>query len=124
MKSLGRAYLVGKLRSRGLSRRQAVLVVNEMLDSMVQSLRRGMEVQFPLGKLTLDKQHFGRRWEAMDDWPAHRNLYRVVHELDAAGDRLLHPWAWTDRKRGRGAQSLSSDRAPRAAQETSNKVAL
>jgi hypothetical protein len=33
-KSLGRAYLVGKLRERGLSRRDAVRILNVVLDEM------------------------------------------------------------------------------------------
>ena len=44
-KSLGgRAYLVGKLREWGLSRRQAVRILNAILAEMKKALRRGREV--------------------------------------------------------------------------------
>jgi hypothetical protein len=50
-KNLGRAYLVGKLQAQGLSRRRSVLVVNVILERMIRALKRGWEVDFPLGKL-------------------------------------------------------------------------
>jgi hypothetical protein len=93
-KNLGRAYLVGKLQAGGLSRRQAVLIVNVILKRMIYALRRGWEVEFPLGKLKPVKRHFSKLWDAIDDWPANRDPHTIVHELDEAGDRALHPWAW------------------------------
>jgi hypothetical protein len=93
-KNLGRAYLIGKLRERGLSRRKAVLVVNVILKRMIYALRRGWEVEFPFGKLKRVKRHFSKVWDAIDDWPANRDPYTIVHEVDEAGDRELHPWAW------------------------------
>jgi hypothetical protein len=92
--NLGRAYLVGKLQARGLSRRQSVLIVNVILERMIHALRRGWEVEFPLGKLKRVKRHFSKLWDAIDDWPANRDPYTIVHELDEAGARELHPWAW------------------------------
>ena len=59
-KSLGRAYLVGKLQARGLSRRQSVLMVNVVLERMICALCRGWEVEFPLGKLRRVKRHFNK----------------------------------------------------------------
>jgi hypothetical protein len=93
-KNLGRAYLVGKLQARGLSRRQAVQVVNIILERMIHALRRGWEVEFPFGKLKRVKRHFSKQWDAIDDWPANRDPHTIVHELDEAGARELHPWAW------------------------------
>jgi len=93
-KNLGRAYLIGKLQARGLSRRQSVLIVNGMLEQMIRALRRGWEVEFPFGKLKRVKRHFSNSWDSIDDWPANRDPYTIVHELDEAGDRELHPWAW------------------------------
>jgi hypothetical protein len=92
--NLGRAYLVGKLRAQGLSRRQSVLIVNVILERMIRALKRGWEVEFPFGKLKRVKRHFSKLWDAIDDWPANRHPHTIVHELDEAGDRELHPWAW------------------------------
>ena len=92
-KNLGRAYLIGKLQARGLSRRQSVLIVNGMLEQMIRALKRGWEVEFPFGKLKRVKRHFGKLWDAIDDWPASQNPFTIVHEIDEAGDRELHPWA-------------------------------
>jgi hypothetical protein len=93
-RNLGRAYLVGKLQARGLSRRRSVLIVNVILSRMIHALKRGREVEFPFGKLKRVKRHFSKRWDAVDDWPADRDPYAIVHEVDEAGDRELHPWAW------------------------------
>ena len=70
--NLGRAYLVGKLMARGLSRRQSVLVVNVILERMIHALRSGWEVEFPFGKLKRVRRHFSEEWDYIDDWPAHR----------------------------------------------------
>ena len=72
-KNLGRAYLVGKLQARGLSRRQSVLIVNVILERMIRALKRGWEVEFPFGKLRRVKRHFSDWWDAIDDWPANRD---------------------------------------------------
>ena len=93
-RNLGRAYLVGKLQARGLSRRRSVLIVNVILSRMIHALKRGREVEFPFGKLKRVKRHFSKWWDAIDDWPANRDSYTIVHEVDEAGDRELHPWAW------------------------------
>ena len=93
-KESGRAYLVGKLQALGLSRRQSVLTVNVIVERMIHALRRGWEVEFPFGKLKRVERHFSKLWDAIDDWPANRDPHTIVHELDAAGDRELHPWAW------------------------------
>ena len=100
-KNLGRAYLVGKLQAGGLSRRQAVLVVNIILERMIHALRRGWEVKFPLGKLKLVKRHFSKLWDAIDDWPANRDPYMIVHELDEAAAVTAASRARVDGSQGR-----------------------
>ena len=95
-KNPGRPHLVGKLQARGLSRRQSVLIVNIILEQMIRALRRGWEVEFPLGKLKRVRRHFSKLWDTIDDWPANRDPHTIVHELDLAGDRELHPWDWPE----------------------------
>ena len=122
-KNLGRFYLVGKLQGNGLSRRQSVLIVNVILEQMISALRRGWEVEFPLGKLKRVKRHFSKLWDAIDDWPANRDPYTIVHELDLAGDRELHPWAWpqTGAVDARSRRSMnSSSRARRKSMEVNS----
>lgn len=50
-KNLGRAYLVGKLRERGRSRRDSVRILNVILDEMARALKRGELVEFTFGTL-------------------------------------------------------------------------
>lgn len=88
-KSVGRAYLVGRLRDQGLPRRQAVLVVNVILDRMIHALRRGREVEFPFGTLNRVERHFSEYWDSVHDSPANRSPYVVEYELDEEGYRLL-----------------------------------
>ena len=104
-KSIGRAYLVGKLQDQGLSRRQSVAVVNVILGRMIHALRRGWEVEFPFGKLTRVKRHFSQWWDAVDDTPANRHLYTVEYELDELGDQELNGWQRPKRGRGRAQKS-------------------
>jgi hypothetical protein len=87
-RNLGRAYLVKKLRERGLSRRDSVRILNSILLEMKKALKRGWKVEFPFGKLKRVKRYFGARWEAVDDWPANRQPYTVEWELDAADEEL------------------------------------
>jgi hypothetical protein len=85
-KNIGsRAYLVGKLRERGVSRRQAVRIVNKVFDEMSEALCRGEYVEFPFGYLKAEK---GRRWEAP---------LTIEHTPDDEGWKLLEgetglPW--------------------------------
>lgn len=90
-RNLGRAYLVGKLQEEGLPRRQAVKVVNVILECMIKALRRGKEVEFPFGKLRRVRRHFSEYWDRVDDWPANREGYTVEWELDMEGIRLVCP---------------------------------
>jgi hypothetical protein len=80
-KNLGRAFLGGKLQTRGLSRGQSMLIVNVTLEPMTRALKRGLEVKFPLSKLERVEWHFGKLWDAMDDWLANRDQYTIVHEM-------------------------------------------
>jgi hypothetical protein len=83
---------------------------------MIHALKRGWEVEFPFGKLKRVKRHFSKLWDAIDDWPADRDPYTIVHELDEAGARALHPWAWptTAASDARSRRSMnSSSRARR-----------
>ena len=59
-KNLGRAYLVGKLRERGLSRRDAVRILNAGFDEMIKALQRGKDVEYPFGSLVRVKRLSGR----------------------------------------------------------------
>jgi hypothetical protein len=88
-RNLGRAYLVSKLRERGLSRRGALRVLNVIFEEMSKELSRGRSVEFPYGKLHRVKKRFGKRWDDYDDWPADRQRYTVEWELDEAGWKLL-----------------------------------
>lgn len=71
-----------------------MLIVNVILSRMIHAMKRGREVEFPFGKLKRVKRHFSKLWDAIDDWPADRDPYTIGHEVDEAGDRELHPWAW------------------------------
>jgi hypothetical protein len=86
----GREILKRKLiADLGLSRRQSVLVMNVMLEEMIAALKRGCEVEFPFGKLTRVKRHFGQWWDKFDDYPAHRQPWTVEFELSPAGQEQL-----------------------------------
>jgi hypothetical protein len=99
-KSVGRAYLVEKLQEQGLSRRDAVRILNFVIDEMVKALRRGEEVEFPFGKLKRVKRHFSKWWDEMDDTPANRSPYAIVYQLDGAW--YPRPDVWQRPKKGRG----------------------
>lgn len=49
----------------GLSRRQAVSVLNFIFTEMKNALRRGREVEFPFGRLTRARRHFSKHWDAI-----------------------------------------------------------
>jgi hypothetical protein len=81
----GRAYLVGKLRERGLSKRQTVRILNMIFREMGQALKLGGGVEFPFGNLKKVKP-LSKRWLMMDDEPM--KPFTVEHDLDEAGNRL------------------------------------
>jgi nucleoid DNA-binding protein len=90
-KNLGRAYLVGQLRKRGLSRRDSVRILNFVLDEMTQALRRGEKVEFPFGTLLrVRHQHAKKRgWFLEKIITIYKKPYSVKHELDEKGYKLL-----------------------------------
>jgi hypothetical protein len=90
-KNLGRAYLVGALRKRGLSRRESVCIVNFVLREMAQALKRGESVEFPLGALRrVRHQHSKTRGWFLDRLTStYKKPYTVKHELDEKGCKLL-----------------------------------
>ena len=86
-KSKGRAYLVKQLRERGCSRRQSVAILDLVFHEMSQALKRGEEVEFPLGKL----RRVPRSLSELAKPPARRR-YGVKWELDGAqGELTLKP---------------------------------
>jgi len=89
-RNLGRAYLVKKLRERGLSYRRSARILNFVFAEMAKTLKRGGVVPFPFGKLKRVKRQFGKWWDHVGDSPAHVSLYTVVHVLDKASDKLLN----------------------------------
>jgi hypothetical protein len=115
-KSVGRRYLVAKLQEdQGLSRRDAVEVVNAILEWMVDQLRRGKTVEFPFGELKRVKRYFSKWWAEMDDWPANRSPYMIVYDTD--GGRDPGPEVFERQKRVRARSSIAilpinPDRSP------------
>ena len=89
-RNLGRAFLVEELRKRGLSKRQAVRIVNFIFAEMKKALRRGRDVQFPFGTLKRVKRHFSEWWNFIEDHPANKDPYTVEHDLDEEGERQLN----------------------------------
>lgn len=72
-----------------MSRRQAVLIVNVILECMIKALRCGEGVVFPFRRLIRERRHFNKYWDMVDDWPADRQEYTVEWELNLAGIRRL-----------------------------------
>jgi|SRR5580658_8483685 hypothetical protein len=91
-KNLGRAYLVEKLRERGLSRRDSVRILNAILGEMTMALKRGERVEFPLGALRrVQHQHTKKRgWFLRRITTIYKRRYSVKHELDEEGYKRLH----------------------------------
>jgi hypothetical protein len=91
-KSLGRAYLVGKLRELGLSRRDAVRILNFVLNEMAQALRRRELVEFPLGVLLRVPHFHGKKRGKFlgKTRTIYRSRYTVTHGLSDEGYKLLN----------------------------------
>lgn len=85
-KSKGRAYLVKELQRRGVSRRQAVKILDLVFSEVSQALKRGEEVEFPFGRLRRVRSRLVNK-----NWVRDRRGYTVDLELDEAGERLLSP---------------------------------
>jgi nucleoid DNA-binding protein len=54
-KSIGRDYIIKQLQERGLSRRQATSILNNVIDYMNEALSKGEDVELPFGKLQVKK---------------------------------------------------------------------
>jgi nucleoid DNA-binding protein len=91
-KNLGRAYLIDKLRERGLSRRDSARIVRFVFDEMTKALKRGESVEFPLG--TLRRVHHQRPkkrgWFLNNIRTIYKRPYTIKHELDKEGNILLN----------------------------------
>ena len=91
-KNLGRAYLVEKLRERGLSRRDSVRIVKFVFDEMAKALKRGEFVEFPLGVLhRVRHQRSKQRGRFLGKIRTiYKRRYTVKHELEDEGYKLLN----------------------------------
>ena len=91
-KNLGRAYLVDKLRERGLSRRDSVCILNIILEEMAKALKRGERVEFPLGALRRVRHQRTKKrgWFLGRITNIYKRRYWVRHELDEEGYKLLN----------------------------------
>ena len=91
-KNLGRAYLVDKLRERGLSRRDSVRILNVILEEMAKALKRGERVEFPLGALRRVRHQRTKKrgWFLGRITNIYKRRYWVRHELDEEGYKLLN----------------------------------
>jgi len=91
-KNLGRAYLIGKLRERGLSRRDSARIVNFVLKEMAEALKRGESVEFPLGTLrrVRHQRTKQRGWFLGRIRTIYKRPYTVKYELDEEGYKLLN----------------------------------
>jgi hypothetical protein len=49
-----------------------VRIVNFIFAEMKKALRRGRDVEFPLGRLKRVKRHFNESWDFINDHPANR----------------------------------------------------
>ncbi len=91
-KNLGRAYLIDKLRERGLSRRDSVRILNVILEEMAKALKRGERVEFPLGALRRVRHQRTKKrgWFLGRITTIYKRRYWVRRELDEEGYELLN----------------------------------
>ena len=73
---------------RGMSRRDAVRMINFIFKELKRALARNDEVEFACGTLLRVRKSFGEWWGS-HDWPAHLQGYTVEWELSPAGEELL-----------------------------------
>jgi nucleoid DNA-binding protein len=90
-KGMNKGDIVGNLRERGLSRRNAVRFLNAVLAEMAAALQRGEEVEFPFGSLKrVPHAHKKQRgWFLNKLTTIYNNPYTVVLEVSADGEELL-----------------------------------
>jgi nucleoid DNA-binding protein len=106
-RSKGRAYLVEELGKHGLSRRQAVQVINAAFAEMGRALARGQRVVFPFGHLERVRHKHprveGRFLNRMT--AQYKNPYTVQHVVNRQGERLLRAMEGEQDRRKRPAAS-------------------
>lgn len=83
--------IVKKPRERGLSRRNAVRIFNQIFDEMAAALSRGEAVEFPFGSLMrvnhTRKEQRGRFLGEMRS--IYTKLFAVTLEVNSEGEKLL-----------------------------------
>ena len=91
-KTLNKGYIVRKLRERGLSRRQAVQILNSILDEVAAALGRGEDVESPFGSLKRvnhpHKQKEG--WFLGRITTIYKKPYTLALGVDAEGAKLVN----------------------------------
>ena len=90
-RAMNKGDMVSNLRERGLSRRDAVRILDCVLDEMAAALRRGEAVEFALGSLKrmrhAHKQQQGRFLGKIRT--IYKRPYSVVLEVSSEGEKLL-----------------------------------
>lgn len=89
---MNKGDIVGKLRERDFSRRDAVRCLNAVLDEIAAALSRGEDVEFPFGCLKrvrhAHRQQQGRFLN--QDTTIYKKPYTVILEVSPAGEKLLN----------------------------------
>ena len=119
-KSLGRAYLVGKLRERGWTRRESARIVNFVLNEMTQALKRGESVEFPLGTLRRVRHQRSKQrgWFLGRIRTIYKRPYTVKHELNEEGYKLLNGKKYREARSGGAGHTHSPESKARIAAST------
>ena len=84
--------MIDKLRQRGLSRRDSARIVRFVFDEMAEALKRGENVEFPLGTLRRVRHQRPKRrgWFLERIMTIYKRPYTVKYELDEKGYKLLN----------------------------------
>ena len=85
--NLGRAYIVGELRKKNVSKRMAVMPVNFVIREMSLTLKQDREVEFSFGRLVRVKKESRRRRERIGIKPI--NARRVEHVFDQLNSQSI-----------------------------------
>jgi nucleoid DNA-binding protein len=98
--AMNKGDIVKKLRKRGLSRRDAVRILDAVLDEVAAALSRGEDVEFAFGSLKRVR-HAHRQQQGLflnRTTTIYKKPCTVVLEVDADGEKLLN---MTKKKHGR-----------------------
>lgn len=87
----GRAYLSNKLREIGLSRHDAIRILDGVLEAMKEALKRGEAVEFPFGQLVQRRLWHQDGEVVIEGRRAKRRAHTVVLRLNDAGEQFLNP---------------------------------